>query len=323
MQKSHANTITLVLVTVLIAGCSSSTTTPAWSTAEPLPTTTSTVEPSPTAMPTSQPSPTATAEPSPTATPTPEPMPTATVPAPLVLYAPPGNPPILDGKLAPGEWDGALRQEFTDGGELLLMHSDGYLYLGIHANFDMPGGAVASVCLARGDQVFILHSSASLGTAIFQRDDSSPANGTQWQATQTFEWALNKVIGYSAQEEQQRQQFLQENHWLANLGTMSSSEEFEYQIALPDEPFSIAAAYLLPPRASKLQAAWWPASLADDCHKITLLQGDSGQRSSTPLRLKFAPETWATVAISTDAALPFLATNDRSTARPAPNRGRP
>jgi len=207
------------------------------------------------------------------------------------LSIPPGDPPALDGRLAPGEWDGALRQEFTDGGELWLLRSDDYLYLAVRGNFDAPQDVVSAVCLARGDQVFILHSSASLGTAIFQRD------AAQWEATQTFDWALNELPTDPTAAEQQRQTFLAENRWLATLGTATTTGAVEYQIAIPDEPFSLALAYLLPPRAAKLKAAWWPADLADDCRKTSLLQGDAGQGQSAPLRLKFAPETWATIQL--------------------------
>jgi hypothetical protein len=206
---------------------------------------------------------------------------------PVALEVPQGNPPTLDGLLSPDEWDEAIRQEFTDGGELLLMQNDGYLYLGLHENFD--GLATASVCIAYGDKVSIVHSSASLGTAIFLRD------GAEWQVTQTFHWELQELIANTEDAEQQRRVFLEENNWLANIGLMTATEEFEYKIAIPGGSFYLAAAYLLPPNFGK--AAWWPASLADDCRKVSLLRGNSGQEMSTPLRLKFSPTTWASITI--------------------------
>ena len=98
-----------------------------------------------------------------------------------LLTVPLGNPPELDGILSPGEWDGALRQEFTDGGELFLMQNSGYLFLGVRENFD--GLTVTSVFVERDGRVFVLHSSGSLGTAIYKRVE----NG--WQLTQPFSWA--------------------------------------------------------------------------------------------------------------------------------------
>jgi hypothetical protein len=53
----------------------------------------------------------------------------------LTLEVPQSNPPALDGILSPSEWDNALHEQFTDGGELFLMQSAGYLYLGMHENF--------------------------------------------------------------------------------------------------------------------------------------------------------------------------------------------
>lgn len=284
MSKHFINAILLILVTPLVAGCGSPATLPVSHTAEPLPTTSPTTRPSPTVK--------VTSTAAPTAPPVSTPSPTAETLVHLAFSAPLGNPPVLDGQISPSEWNGALRQEFTNGGELLLMHNDGYLYVAVRTNFTTPADVVSAVCLAHGDQVSILHSSASLGKAIFQRD------GAQWQATQTFDWALSEPPEDSAEAERQRQTYLAENRWLATLGTATMTGEVEYQIAVPEEPFSLAMAYLLPPRASRLEAAWWPASLADDCRKISLLQGDSGQGKSTPLRLKFAPETWATVDLS-------------------------
>ena len=205
----------------------------------------------------------------------------------LALEVPQGNPPTLDGMLSPGEWEGALRQEFTDKGEMFLMRSDGYLYLGIHENFD--GLTVTSVFLQHEDEISVLHSSGSLGTAIFKRKEDG------WQLTQPFQWALYNVITNTPSNEQQRKEFLQNNGWLANLGSMTNTEEIEVQIAIPDGPFRIAATYLLQPNF--YQAAWWPSGLSDDCLNISLLQGDIAESLYEPLLLQFAPETWTAITI--------------------------
>ena len=205
---------------------------------------------------------------------------TATVPA--------GAPVALDGLFSPGEWDRGLRQEFTDGGELILMQDGRYLYLGIHENFD--GLAVTSVLLEFGEQISVLHSSGSLGAAIFKRGDDG------WQLTQAFAWELYNVTSHSAGDEKKRQDFLAAKGWLANLGSMTETEEIEYQIAIPNGPFRIAVAYLRPPNMSR--AAWWPADLADDCLNIDLLQGNVAEDLNAPLLLQFAPETWATFSPS-------------------------
>jgi hypothetical protein len=202
----------------------------------------------------------------------------------LLLTVPHGNPPALDGILSPGEWDNALRQEFTDNGDLFLMQNSGYLYLGVHENFDDL--TVTSVCLEHEGEISIFHSSGSLGTAVFAPGE----NG--WQLTQPFAWGLYGVTSNTAAAERQRQAYLEANGWLSNLGSMTGTEEIEYQIAIPGGSFRMAVAYLRPPNFS--QVAWWPAGLAGDCRRIELLQGNVGENLATPLLLQFAPQTWAT-----------------------------
>jgi hypothetical protein len=202
----------------------------------------------------------------------------------LTTSVPVGIPVALDGLFSRGEWDQGLRQEFTDGGELALMQGGPYLYLGVHENFD--GLTVTSVFLEFGDEISVLHSSGSLGAAMFKRGDDG------WQLTQPFAWEMYGVTSRSAGDEKKRQDFLAAKGWLANLGSMTKTEEIEYQIAIPDGPFRIAVVYLRPPNLSR--SAWWPADLSDDCRNIKLLQGNTAEDLSTPLLLQFAPETWAT-----------------------------
>jgi Tol biopolymer transport system component len=205
----------------------------------------------------------------------------------LALEVLQGIPPTLDGVLSPSEWDSAIQQQFTNGGDLFLMQNSGYLYLGMHENID--GLTITSVCLEREDEISILHSSGSLGTAIFKRDYKG------WQLTRPFKWDLYGVTQYTSFDEQKRKAFLKNNGWLANLGSMTGTEEIENQIAIPEGPFRMAVAYLMPPNFSK--AAWWPVDLADDCRKIELLQANIAENLNTPLLLQFAPDTWAAISI--------------------------
>jgi Tol biopolymer transport system component len=205
------------------------------------------------------------------------------------LEVPQGNPPTLDGVLSPGEWDKALRQQFTDGGELFLMQNAGFLYLGLHENF--KGMTLGSVCFEHDGTISILHSSGSLGSAIFV-----PGEGG-WQLTQPFKWEMNEITANTTSAQAMRQAYLDANGWVASLGEMTPTDEIEYQITLPDKDFRLAVAYLLPPRYS--MAAWWPAGVSDDCRKIKLLQGNIAGNLDTPLSLQFYPEMWTTITIPT------------------------
>ena len=205
----------------------------------------------------------------------------------LALKVPQGNPPTLDGVLSPGEWDGALQEQFTDGGKLLLMRDEKYLYVGLRAN--ITDILVASVCFNHDEEVAIHHSSAALGTAVFQRAD----NG--WQQTRPFVWTLRDTSN-SATAQQRRLAFLEKEGWVASLGTMGTPNETEFQFAIPKDTLRFAIAYLLPPNYDK--AAWWPAGIADDCRKVELLQGNMGESLDPSARLQFSPEEWVTITAS-------------------------
>jgi hypothetical protein len=95
-----------------------------------------------------------------------------------MIPVPQGKPIAIDGTISPGEWDNAGVETFSDNSELLLMHSEGYLYLGIRAN--TPEMIAGNIFIDRGDEIAILHSSAALGTALYERGIDS------WQQTQGF-----------------------------------------------------------------------------------------------------------------------------------------
>ena len=81
-----------------------------------------------------------------TATPEPTAPPLA---AQTAIIVPQGNPPAIDGTISPVEWDDASIETFAEGSELLLMHADGYLYLGILVNTPGSAGIPAIAILRR------------------------------------------------------------------------------------------------------------------------------------------------------------------------------
>jgi Tol biopolymer transport system component len=230
-------------------------------TTSPVPLTATDVPPSPTVTP----QPTGTPEPTPTSTLVPTALPTA--PDDLEFDVPVGNPPRIDGRLSPEEWSGARTVSLADG-ELLFMHDGTYLYLAIRS--DVLG--LGSICVDRGDNVAILHSSASLGTAIYKRADEN------WRRTRDFSWT-NSYRSH-----------LQKEDWLASDVNMGAGEEMEYQIAMPEGVVRLAVTYLKQPDLNS--ATVWPAHLADDCPNIDLLRGYA------PVRMQLSPETWMTVIAS-------------------------
>ena len=197
------------------------------------------------------------------------------------INLPLGNPPTIDGTHAPGEWEAATVETFADGSTLLLMRDETYLYLGIRA-MD-PGLIAGNVFLQRGDEITIMHASAALGTAIYQREENDT-----WQQTQDFTWQCRDTsLSDAAQAE--RAAFLQQEGWVAANGLMGTPNELEYQIKIPEGDFRLAVVYLkASPPYDKVP---WPEELIDGTVRPT-----SG---GFPLELQFSPESWGLIATNT------------------------
>ena len=149
-------------------------------------------------------------------TPTESATPPPTVSTEHVVKIPNRNPPTLDGTISPDEWNDAKQELFSDGSELLIMHHEGYLYVGIRAN--TPGMIVGNIFIDQEDWVSILHSSAALGTAIYEKRSDT------WEQTQDFLWRCRSTSN-SASAIAEREAFLQDEHWVANNSRMGTPQE--------------------------------------------------------------------------------------------------
>lgn len=86
----------------------------------------------------------------------------------------------VDGKMSEDEWKDALAQELRGGGQLKLNHDGEYLQIGLK---DDKAG-LSHVYLTDGKDIFVLHSSARLAIAVYQKE------GEIWQPIQKFNWEL-------------------------------------------------------------------------------------------------------------------------------------
>jgi formylglycine-generating enzyme required for sulfatase activity len=279
MSNRYALLFIATIVVSLLAGCGE-----AEPGAKPPPTAAATMYVSPTTVPTLPLTTTSGIPPAATSVLAPTTLPAETEVVPpatddRTIQVPAGTLPSLDGSLGPDEWTGAYHDELSDGGELYLMQDGDHLYVGIRASG--TGSGVGSVCVVRGDEVAILHSSAALGTAVYERGEAG------WQQTRGFSWRCRSTSDTpSAQEERDR--FLQEEGWLANNGRMGVPGEVEYQIAMPEGSLRLAVTYIGPPDYEAV--ARWPTGLDDDCGNAQMLQGP------IPEQARFAPETWITIS---------------------------
>jgi hypothetical protein len=199
----------------------------------------------------------------------------------LEITVPGGNEATIDGVLSPEEWDPAYQAELVGGGDLLLMHKDGYLYLGVRAKPE----PVTSICIDQGDQVSILHSSAALGTATYQQGDEG------WKKIRDFEWCCRETVD-SPQAQENRSDQLQQENWLASNGRMGAAEEVEFKIGMPDGLLRLGVTSIGAPDYEGI--AWWPLDMADDCRNLSVIQG------SLPDQAQFSVDNWMTLIAPTD-----------------------
>lgn len=176
------------------------------------------------------------------------------------------------------EWSDTHRELFSDSSELLMKYHEGYLYLGIRAS--APGMIVGNIFVTHGDRVSILHSSAALGTAIYEKSTG------HFQQIQDFGWRCRSSSN-SPSAQAERDAFLKQEGWLANNSYMGTPQELEYRIAMPGESLRLAVTFT--PVTDVSVRIYWPISLADDCTKA--LQGEF------PKNMQFSPSTWATVTV--------------------------
>ncbi|TFG50453.1 MAG: hypothetical protein E4H33_00045 [Anaerolineales bacterium] len=170
----------------------------------------------------------------------------------LIIESVPADP-VIDGMIQPGEWDLADRHLFKDGSEIFLLRSDEYLYLAIRA---LPAEMIAgNVFLQQGDQVSIFHTSAALGTAIYQKA------GDTWQKTSDFDWCCRSKID-SEGATAAREEFFARENWLGANSFIGIENELEYQIRLeiPAQALSVNFLRVSNPEAGKIP---WPADLVD------------------------------------------------------------
>jgi hypothetical protein len=140
---------------------------------------------------------------------------------------------------------------------------------------------MASICLARGDKVAVLHSSMGVGTAEYERTDDG------YQRMRSFTWTWWHESDRPTAEQQA--EFLEKEGWVASTVDQGNAGEMEYRIDLSAGPVRLAVIYFA---GSDNEVVWWPAQLDDTCRGMPLIQG------YPPVIAKFHPEQWVAIVTS-------------------------
>lgn len=183
------------------------------------------------------------------------------------------EPPIqregtLDGVVSTNEQSG---QAFalSGGGRLWLARTPDGLYVGLQ-----PGDVgMAHICVAIGDRVNVLHSSASLGTATYA------ITGTVAQRLMPFTW----------QQPTDLRAFLTAHRWTGTLPTGAGTER---EFLLGPEWATSGVIRLAVVYGGVGPVRHWPATVSDDCTQTGLLFGEA------PPAAVFRPADWASVRVA-------------------------
>jgi hypothetical protein len=198
---------------------------------------------------------------------------------PLTISIPSGQSPVIDGTISPNEWNNAVIERFSDNSELLLLQSEGYLFVGIRAN--TPDMIAGNIFIHRNEEVAILHVSAALGTAIYHQEPDF------WQQTRGFDWCCQDS-SLSELTQAERDAFFQKEGWGSVNSWMGTPNELEYQIEVGSEPLRLAVNYIK--TSDPNEKIPWPSNLDDDCIKPT--------PGGLPAQLNFSPDQWVKLNLS-------------------------
>ena len=181
------------------------------------------------------------------------------------------EPPVIDGILTDGEWDNAVSTQLSDGSDIFWLYSDSYLYVGINSD---KIGAVNLVLIREDGQVWILHSSAALGSAIYEERTED------WELIQDFSWCCRSTSVFT-----EREQLFQEEGWQANIGYQGTEGQVEYQVAVEGGEYQIALMYVY----ANGEFSYWPEQLSEEA-----VQQLQGARKATG---NFSLEEWIIVVM--------------------------
>lgn len=181
--------------------------------------------------------------------------------------------PVIDGVIEEGEWQGAMIYHADDGSELHLLFSGGHLYLAIRA--EEPEMIAGNVFLENEGQISVLHTSAALGSALYEAD------GDQYKKTRDFAWCCRSRIDNEGSRKA-REEFYSEEGWLGINSFLGIENELEYKISLQDDPETLAVNLIYADGEGEKQV--WPEGLEDGVAQPT----DGG----FPDLLDFSVENW-------------------------------
>jgi hypothetical protein len=167
--------------------------------------------------------------------------------------------PVIDGRIGETEWAGAATADLTGGGTVKILRRGEFLYVAVRG----PRSGLASLCAAKGTRVRILHASAAVGEARYDRA------GDAWKQTSPFEFQLRDAPRAGRPTPSEYADYLRRAGWVANASAAGSPER-EFQIRAEDVD-ALAVTFL--GTSEPMTLSYWPPTIADDCRSVPIAQG--------------------------------------------------
>lgn len=163
-------------------------------------------------------------------------------------------------------------QPLAGGGEVSLQQQGDVL----HVTVTGPRAGLASLCVADDRRVRILHASAAVGEATYER------SGDTWALTSKFDFTLRDTrTGPPA--EPQRSDYFSSMGWVANASRAGDPKR-EFRLRLTDAIRWLGVTFFTTDEPMAVSS--WPASMNDDCRAVRVAQG------FLPETAVFRPDTW-------------------------------
>jgi hypothetical protein len=159
------------------------------------------------------------------------------------------------------------------GGGDVSMRRDGN---SLHVVVRGPRAGLASLCLGSESRIRILHASAAVGEAVYERD------GARWLRRTNFDFKLRDG-GTGPPTEADRQAYLTAMGWVANSSRTGDAPR-EFTVRLGDDAAFLGVTFLA--TSESMALSHWPASMHDDCRAVKVAQG------FLPDTAAFDPASW-------------------------------
>jgi hypothetical protein len=166
----------------------------------------------------------------------------------------------------------AAPSQMVGGGQVTLRQDGGDL----HVTVTGPRTGLASLCIGNESRVRILHASAAIGEAAYER------SAEQWVLRSKLEFKLRDTRT-GPPSEADRTQYLSTMGWVANA-SRSGDVTRTFTVHLGERIRYLGVTYLATDEPMAL--SHWPASMDDGCREMKIAQG------YLPDTAQFRPAGW-------------------------------